>query len=208
VKFGAIGALLAVLAPSAPEQQFWAWFVGNESRVRTIASGHEPIAEELAAQLSKVHPDLTWEVGPPAKERELIISAGGIKEAFPAVKALVAAKPPLSGSRIIAFRPRRAPSFTVELGSRKFDPASMWFRADPDHGKVGITVFVPGYVEGDDAAGQAVYLLLDNALGEYDVETRVGFIDIKAVPNAPERQGLQPFVKLPAAVDGSQGPAH
>jgi hypothetical protein len=198
---GTLAALLSLVAPTQAEQQFWRWFVTNSPRVRSIRSGHEPIAGELAAQLTKVHRDLTWEVGPPAAERELVISAAGLKEAFPAVKSLVAAKPPLPGWKIIAFRPRRTPSLTVQYGSYELDPASVWFRAEPDGGKVGLTVFVQGYVEDDQAAGQAVFLLLDNALGEYDVETRVGFIQIKPLAPEPAKKGLRPFLELPAAVD-------
>jgi hypothetical protein len=37
-------------------------------------------------------------------------------------------------------------------------------------------LFIPGFREDDVALQQIGYLLLDGALGEYDVETRLGLI--------------------------------
>jgi hypothetical protein len=41
---------------------------------------------------------------------------------------------------------------------------------------VGILLFLPDYSSVDSRFGQIVYLFLDEALGEYDVEMKVGFI--------------------------------
>ncbi len=198
--------LMALLAPrsGSPEDRFWKWFSANSPRLLAIRSGDEPVAGELAAELAQVHPDLTWEVGPPAAQRELVISAGGIVGAFPAVKALVAARPSLVGWKVIAFRPRRDPSFSVRLGSYELKPDDVWFAAEADGQKVGLTVYVMGYEEGNLAAQQAVFLLLDNALGEYEVETRVGFIELRPAPIDPRKAGLRPFKDLPSII----GPAN
>ena len=59
-------------------------------------------------------------------------------------------------------------------------------QAELARGKANITLFLPGYV----AAAKPTYtsiafLLLDQALGEYDVEMRVGEILVKPLSQAP-----------------------
>jgi hypothetical protein len=51
---------------------------------------------------------------------------------------------------------------------------------EPDGGKAGITVFIRGYEAGQGKIYKGIaFLMLDQALGEYDVETKVGFIQVK-----------------------------
>jgi hypothetical protein len=199
--------ILALLAPAAsvsPEASFWEWFLANTQRLQTIHTGHEPVAEELARQLQRINGDLTWEVSTANESpRELVISAGGIRAAFPSVQKLVAAQPFLPGWKIVAFRPRRNAALSVSFGSYELKPSAVWFSSEPDGQKLGLTLFIPGFVEGDNTATQAAYLLLDGALGEYDVETKVGFIQLKRAPPDPAKQGLKPFAQLPAVVDAS-----
>lgn len=53
---------------------------------------------------------------------------------------------------------------------------------------------VKGYSEEDrKTIGGAGFLLLDNALGEYAVETQVGFIEWRPLPDNPAAIGLRPF---------------
>ena len=42
--------------------------------------------------------------------------------------------------------------------------------------EVGLYLYIPGYTEGDSRFGQCGFLLLDEALGEYDVEMKLGLI--------------------------------
>src|SRR5688500_16970121 len=94
-------------ARSTPEQRFWDWFAANSHRFVNVERDQEVLFGELRRQLSRIHPSLTFEFGPQRDQRrELVISADGIKDAFPAVQRLVAAAPDLSDWRIIAFRPR------------------------------------------------------------------------------------------------------
>jgi hypothetical protein len=63
-----------------------------------------------------------------------------------------------------------------------------------------VTVFIPNYSEANRKAFVAVaFLLLDGALGEYDVEMRVGQIKVEAAPTAQAKtSSLQ---DLPKAFD-------
>ena len=107
----------------AKEQAFWNWFLRNDDDLMHFERDRESIFDTLASELQKVHPDLTFEFGPEEDGcREFVISAGGIKKAFPAVRSLVAAAPELSGWKVTAFRPRRPIGNIVELGDHRIDP--------------------------------------------------------------------------------------
>jgi hypothetical protein len=71
---------------------------------------------------------------------------------------------------------------------------------EPDDQKVSLTVFIPGYdQENHNAYAGIAFLLLDQAVGEYDVETRVGYIEVKDSSQAPaQARSLQ---ELPKAFD-------
>jgi hypothetical protein len=132
--------------------------------------------------LHSVQSDLTFEFSPVREDgrREFVISAGGIKAAFPSVEALYAAAPKLPKWTIVKFRPRRSPINDLEFGGRKVKSGDVHYVLfkDEDPKKVGIMVFLDGYTEEEKGSvwGQIGYLFLDEALGEYDVETRVGAI--------------------------------
>jgi hypothetical protein len=56
----------------------------------------------------------------------------------------------------------------------------------PDGAGVDITVFFPGYSETAERAYKAItFLLLDQALGEYDVEMHVAEIRVEPISQAP-----------------------
>src|SRR5262249_2027676 len=158
------------------QQQFWAWFIQNEAELFDFEADQERIFDQLATELQKVDPNLTFEFGPKGTKREFVISAGGIKRAFPAVSALAYAAPPLDRWQITAFRPPRRFANLAEFRGKRVDPKDVQFSL-LDNGKIaGVYLFIPGFVEGDAELKQIGYLLLDETLGEYDVETRLGLI--------------------------------
>ncbi len=177
------------------QQKFWAWFGRNTERLFHFESDQEAIFDELGAALEKVHVGLTFEVGPVQDgKREFIVSADGIRELFPAVRALVAAAPDLPQWVIIPFRPPKDLSFSIDMGGTTLLPTDIWFSAEPDGERVGLHLFIRGLNEANsDLLGGASFILLDNALGEYVVETRVGFIERLPLPDEPQAFGLQPF---------------
>jgi len=184
-----------------PYNRFWLWFVQHEPELLNFESDQERIFDKLAAQLGKVDPNLCFEFGPRGARREFVISAGGIKSSFPAVVALAKAAPSLDRWRVTAFRPRRATINTVEFREKRIGPEDVQFSL-LDNGKMaGIILFIPGYRVDDLDYKQIGYLLLDEALGEYDVETRVGLIKMMA-PDAGETQHRYPLVELPVLFDG------
>jgi hypothetical protein len=175
-------ALAAHLSPTArhatPEKDFWKWFVKNEASLWDFEKSQEQTFDRLATELHRVHPSITFEFGPKQNgKREFVISADGIRDAFPAVESLYAAAPQLQRWRIIKFRPRREP-FDIEYAGIKVHAKDVRVAISRSAEKVDVAVYLPGYAS--DLRKKFVgvtFLLLDQALGEYDVEMKVGAID-------------------------------
>jgi hypothetical protein len=165
---------------TTPQDAFWSWFIQHEPELFGFDPDQEiereRLFDQLATELQKVDRGLTFEFGPRGPTREFVISAARIKKIFPAVVGLAEAVPVLERWQITAFRPRRASVMTIEVGDKSVDPKNVQFSL-LDNGKMaGIYLFIPGFRENDVALQQIGYLLLDGALGEYDVETRLGLI--------------------------------
>jgi hypothetical protein len=182
------------------QEEFWNWFVQHQEELLTVEADREKIFDLLADALQRVDSHLTFEVGPKEVKREFVISAGGIADAFPAVVSLVTAAPTLTRWRVTAFRPRRMPLNIIEFGGKSADPQEVNFSL-LDNGKIaGIRLFIPGFQEGNVDWRQIGYLLLDDALGEYDVETRLGLIKMYS-PDAVTSEKRYPFPDLPQLFD-------
>jgi hypothetical protein len=183
---------------------FWNWFIKHERELfefdakRVIEREH--LFDRLATELHKVHRDLVFEFGPRGPRREFVISAAGIKDVFPAVIGLAHAAPNLERWQFTAFRPRRAPISVVEIEGKRIDPRDVEFSL-VDNGEIaGLYLFIPGYRDGDVGLKQIGYLLLDEALGEYDVETRLGLIKMMSSDTRTEGDRY-PFSDLPTLFD-------
>jgi hypothetical protein len=197
---------LQSFASDTKEVIFWRWFQKNETRLYSFEQDRARTFDELSSALKKVHPDLTFEFSPvlPDGRREFVISAAGLKGAFPSVESLHSAAPKMEKWIFVKFRPRRFPINDLEFSGKKIrvkDVHYLLFR-DESPGKVGVMLFLDGYrEEGKTVYGQMGYLFLDEALGEYDVETRLGAIvfrdrDSKYFARA------HPLVELPKEFDG------
>ena len=162
------------------QQEFWNWFIQHERELFDFETNRENVFNKLAAALRKVDPHLTFEFGPKDAKREFVISAGGIRQAFPAVSALADAAPTLERWRIMAFRPRRTAASTIEFRGKRVDPKGVQFSLLDNGTTPGLYLFIPGFRDDDADLKQIGYLLVDEALGEYDVEARLGLIKMLA----------------------------
>lgn len=180
---------------------FWHWFIRHRAELFAFhEKQREKLFHKLALELQRVDPDLTFEFGPAGTRREFVISAAGIKRAFPAVVALANAAPDLAEWEIVAFRPRRTTLCIVEFQGKRVAPEDVEFSLLDNGALAGIYLFIPGWSNKDATLGQIGYLMLDEALGEYDVETRVGLIKMMS-PDADTNTKRYPFADLPRLFD-------
>ena len=173
---------MSIFAINTKEQVFWKWFEKNQDELYHFEKDREPVFDRLSTAMGKVDDYLTFEFGPVRVDgkREFVISAGGIKSAFPSVESLHNAAPKLPKWKISKYRQRRFPINDIVFAGRKVKSDDVHYAifTDDDPKKVGIMIFLDGYSETDKGSvwGQIGYLLLDEALGEYAMETQVGAI--------------------------------
>lgn len=197
-------ALVARNASASPESDFWTWFQKNEGKIYHFESDQEAVFDKLAARMHQVNPALTFEFGPiKGGKREFVISADGIKEAFPSVEKLHAAAPPLKKWKVTKFRPRRE-AFDIAFKGVSVQAASVTVVVQKEGAKIAAMMFIPGYTQSrhDTYLGIA-FLILDQALGEYDVETRIGAINVSA-PSGHFGKGST-LAELPKVFDNLLG---
>jgi hypothetical protein len=208
MKFNLLLSLAVVIAFSfscrraelTPEGTFWEWFQKNENTLFDFEKDQERTFDRLSAEMHKLNPNLTFEFGPKEDgRREFVISADGIREAFPEVEALYTTAPSLPRWKFIKFRPRRKPN-DISYGGILVKAASVSVLAEPHGGMADITLFIPGYTQAAHKTYAAIaFLFLDEALGEYDVETRVGQVNVDSASKAPAQS--YSLEALPKAVD-------
>ncbi len=176
---------------------FWRWFSAHAADL-----GKEPnmqaTMETISAELEKLYPGVFAEIGKNGDELTLVLSVDGNKKLFPQVQELYAARPTVPRWKVVAFRQRDA-DFAVEMNGTKIEPKSVKFVGEPAQGKLDITVYLPGYKQGDENLGKIGFILLDHTIGEYDMETKTAGIDFAALDTAPAK--AKPLTDLPAMVD-------
>ena len=159
--------LFSTLASAKGEDAFWKWFIKNEGRLFTFEKDQEEVIfDELHKRMMQVNEDLTFEFGPVQEgKREFVISAGGIKAAFPAVEALHSRAPSLPRWTWIKYRPRRTPMNDLEYGGKAIKVADVRYMLAKDGDKIGVVLFIDGYNEAEKGIfGQLGYLFLHSAL--------------------------------------------
>jgi hypothetical protein len=183
----------AMMGPSqsgqtkSPEDRFWAWFTKNQDALYSFERNQEAIFNDLLHELHKVHRDLTFEFGPEINnQREFVISAGGVKNVFPAVISLANTAPALPKWKITKFRPRREEISTITIENVSVSPENVWFSIEQEGEKVNLILFLGNERMFDkNIHGSIGFLFLDQILGEYDVETFIGSIDFRPITDSP-----------------------
>ena len=196
-----------------PEQihNFWSWFSKNQSRFSNLEQDRENLVPEIVEHLRQLSQNLTIEVEVPKNGvREMAISADGVEGDFPLVQQLVATAPSMQGWRIIAFRqPSKLEGMELKYPGLTLDVAKMWIMPiEDDHG-FDLIIFFPGY--SDDKRNlfiNGAYVLLDNAIGEYNVVKGIRTLDFQKLPAANDRKGIVPFVDLPKVFAAYQAKHH
>ncbi|EKF54457.1 hypothetical protein I215_12533 [Galbibacter marinus] len=165
------------------EDRFWNWFLKDQETYYAEVDNldlREKLFDDLTTHLVKVHPDLVFEFSPirESEVREFIISTDGIKAAFPLVEKLVAKAPTIEKWQFNAFR-QRVPGDELAIcyGDLEISYSDIYFRyQDGGYGKIGIELNIRNF-NGEDYIKNAIYILLDSLIGEYDVTMGLDWIE-------------------------------
>ncbi len=171
-------------APTDPDHAFWNWF-SDEAPSLWTASKVDAM-QRVQRELEKQHHGVFAEIGSDGGGRLLVLTADGDRSQFPTIQRLFAARPNVKGWKIVAFRQREAKPFSkIAMNNRDVDPATLRYVARRKGDKLDIKLYVPGYADNDKDLGMMAFLALDHTVGEYDVETKLGGIELLPIAQAP-----------------------
>ena len=194
-----------IFAKDMNEQQFWEWFKKNETVIFDFESNREVVFERISEALKSYKHGLAFEISKEIDgKREFVISADGVIELFPAVKVLKTASPDLERWSVTAFRPRLDDysGLKLKFEGGSVDASKIWFEYQTDNSNFYLKLYHPSYTEEhQNVYINTSYILLDKALGEYDVTTGIKYIEHGKLPEDPKAIGLLPFVDLRSVFD-------
>lgn len=189
------------------KKEFWRWLVSHRAEIHNEIKGsgaptsHQWSITELGLQLKKVDSRLVHEIGmADSSTIELIVSAEGLKAAFPAVIDLVKSAPKLDGFKITAFRPRSPAGFQLEVAGKVITDQVLTYRLTPQGDSLGLELFID-YDLDQHLQSMIGFLSLDQRLGEYDVATGLDWIEFaEGRPN-----DALPITELASDFDSRRG---
>jgi hypothetical protein len=182
---------------------FWIWFEKNSQDYYQLKEEKlNSLFYKLDKQLSKINEDIAFEFSADLIDgkREFIISADGILSAFTDVIDLVEKAPKLDGFKIIAFRPKSDVDdiSTIEYEDISLGPDDVFFTYRKNGDTLDIVLYLKGYDSDFEEWENAAFILLDTIIGEYDVATKIGSIDMLPYKGSPN---LKPILELPSLID-------
>ena len=182
------------------ERLFWNWFSEKSDQYFNFEQDQDNLLEELAKKLHEVDEQLGFEFSPLLgnSKREFVITACGNKKAFPAVGSLVINSPSLPKWEIIAFKQPHLEYTMIYVHDIQLDITDAFFLCEKSKGLLDIELHIRGYKETDEW-GEAAYLLLDQVIGEYATETKIGGIEIKKLKES-DVPNLYPITELPKII--------
>lgn len=187
------------------EEKFWKWFEKNQKTYYSEIENpeiREKIFNELSKNLKKINEELVFEFSPIHENniREFTISAEGIEDLFPIVEKLIEKASKLKNWKFNAFRQRiPGDEFKIQYGDLKIGYSDIYYRSKDDNGKLGIELNIKNF-DGKGQTQNAIYILLDGLIGEYDVTTKIGWIEWVKL-NENEKENLKPIIELRNEID-------
>lgn len=147
--------------------------------------------ETIVYEFSRIREDNT---------KEFSISADGIKEAFADVKRIINLAPKHEHWEFTAFRQRVASeSLEIKMGGLKIGYEDIYFRYGEQEDEFGLELNIRNYTESG-REQNAIYILLDSLLGEYDAVMEIDWIDWVKLEES-NKENLYSFVELRNIID-------
>lgn len=186
----------------AKYKAFWDWFTIHEATLAEATMKREHIVEEVldivGPKLKEIDPHFTLLVGINNEDKaELIITPDGRLATLPFADDLVAMAPKLDNWNFISCKPG-IQGIGIEMSGYLFNEDTISFisirdNAYPDY--IHLRFIVEGYTEDkEEEIGNALYIFLDNYLGEELTMTMIDYLDVRGKESVTEE--LIPITKL------------
>lgn len=171
---------------------FWNWFNLNQNKFLFLSDIEEDKKDNLMGmfltELHKFNDGLYFNIGGHKDDEkvELIISAEGNLEYFPAVEKLVSYAPSNKNWDIIAFKPPMGKGFSMDYRGKAFDPEKILYiplNAKSEPKAIGFNVCYPDYKESDkEIFVIGTYLILDTLIGEKSTTLDIDHMEVIKTP--------------------------
>lgn len=194
---------MKIFKQKSKQQIFWKWFIKNSDAYYNLNKDQNTLFGELKNELDKIDPSIVFEFSPilSNKKREFIISADGVKSIFPIVEDLVSKAPKLDKWIFIAFRQPKSGIDQINYGTLHIRYDDVFFRYAKDCGKIALELHLKNYTENMEWTN-AIFILLDNLIGEYNTEMKLSKIDKIALDEQSiNTKKLIPIRELPNIID-------
>lgn len=183
---------------------FWQWFQANEAdfyQMELMGDRQDELFEMLSRELHKLNENLGFEFSVMLADgkKELIITANGMRDAFPIVFQLCETAPELPRWVITALKPRLQQELVLEIAGNSFGFDDIYFEGMQNRNKLDLKLYLRCELP-EQALPQIGFLMLDMMLGEFDVATKIGNLDFFYLSET-KIPSLKGFRELPAIVD-------
>ncbi|MGB4774321.1 MAG: hypothetical protein WBP45_04055 [Daejeonella sp.] len=180
------------------EQEFWNWFLVNKKKIEDfIDSEHNDYSmyNLLTKKMRAYHDEIVPELTKTKDEKYvLIITPDGIKAGIEPTKALAAAKPEIDNWIVEKFR-QPCDEITLEFKGVRYPSSDIEVVARFDSKKelVNIDLFIRNMNKDPINYKNLAFLYLDHILGEFNVLTKIGYIELH---NLDENKSVQNSINL------------
>ena len=183
-------------------KEFWDWFSLKEDLLIDRYANQTELIAEVLGRLKRIDPILLCDFGlPEGDKREFVISAQGLKSAFPTVMKISEAAPELTCWTVKAFRPRRVVHMKVGYADVEMDTSNVFFSFTVKNRIMNLAIYYLDGVEVDRRYENIAGAMVENLLGEYDAAMRVSLKKVGVVSDAKDREKVLPLVRLPRIFD-------
>ena len=163
--------------------------------------------DAIEIKIRRYHEDLAFEIGraPNDPVFKFVISANGDPENIDAVVRLAKAAPDLVNWKIVPFRPRLG-GYELNYEGHELNASMMRYTLDLTVRPPDLTLYIDGMTEDNaNSLRNGAFILLHDALGEFDVMTKLRYIDIEPMTVEVHQETLEPFDELAVEIDRISG---
>ncbi len=164
------------------KKEFWDWFIKNKTNLEEFIKSDNKdysIYNQLTNKLHKfnnlLYPELTIDEN---DNFVLIVTPDGIKDGIAPTKEIIESAPLIDHWVLKKFR-QATDKMDLNFNGLelKYTEIRIWRNFKIEEVKVDIAVLIKNYNEKDTRFISLAFLYLDHILGEFNVLTRVGYID-------------------------------
>lgn len=178
-------------------ENFWNWFSENQTKLEDFINDPNrdyAIYHEMTKELQKFSELLYPEITVNDDTYVLIITPNGIEDGIEPTREIVAAAPTLPNWEFVRFR-QPMDDVSLEQEGLHYESTEIEIlpELDEERNKVNVLVFIRNMNKDKKAYQTLAFLYMDHILGEFNVITRVGYIDFK---HLDEGKGVSGSISL------------